>query len=251
LSEFAGQISTQEFWSSVGYWVLVAGLIGDILVLAIPAHRERLEKILAAIFTAVIILGVAIEHKADVKIAVLVSREESASALTIESLKNDIANANAREKEAEARIAEATQQLEAEHLARLKLEARVEDRRLTAVQKRRIDGVLSAHPGYAVTVVSRFTDSESKAYGDDFVAAFKAAKWNALSVYDWLRDTDGVSIATVSGAKGAEVKLLDAALTAARIPHRFTAISEGDLHTIGGSGFQSGMTYLLIGHHKP
>jgi hypothetical protein len=59
-----------------------------------------------------------------------------------------------------------------------------------------------------------------------------------------------VSIATVSGGKEAEVDFLDAALTAAHVPHGFTSIEPPDIHAIGGAGFQSGMTYLLIGRHK-
>src|SRR5260370_24408292 len=117
------------------------------------------------------------------------------------------------------------------------------DRRLTAEQKRQIKAVLSAHPGYAVIVVSRLTDTEGKTYGTDFIDALKAANWNAQWDVDWLRDTENVSIATVSGVKGPEVSLLDAALTAAHIPHGFTSIESPDIHAIGGAGFQSGITY--------
>jgi len=74
-------IGNKEFWSSVGHWMVVAGLVGDIIVLVVPKHRERLEKLLAAFFTIVIIVGVAIEHRADADISVLVSQEQVATSL--------------------------------------------------------------------------------------------------------------------------------------------------------------------------
>jgi len=76
-------IARQEFLSSLGYWILVAGLIGDILVLAIPERRGCLEKVLSAVFTVIVIVGVAIEHHADAKIAVLISQAESSTALKV------------------------------------------------------------------------------------------------------------------------------------------------------------------------
>jgi hypothetical protein len=86
MADFGLRIACEEFWSSVGYWTLVAGLVGDILVLVVPRHRERLEKILTAFFTIVIIIGVAIEHRADAAISVLVSQEQDAVGLQISQL---------------------------------------------------------------------------------------------------------------------------------------------------------------------
>jgi hypothetical protein len=87
MGDFGFRIAGEEFWSSVGYWILVAGLVGDVLVLVVPRHRERLEKILTAVFTIVIIAGVAIEHRADSAISVLVSQEQDAVRLQIAQLK--------------------------------------------------------------------------------------------------------------------------------------------------------------------
>lgn len=71
-------IAGEECWRSVGYWLLVIGLIGDIIILVIPEHRNRLEKILSLFFTVVIIVGVAIEHRADAAISGLVTQEQQA-----------------------------------------------------------------------------------------------------------------------------------------------------------------------------
>jgi hypothetical protein len=87
MGAFDSRIASEEFWSSVGYWILVAGLVGDIIVLVVPRHRERLEKILAAFFTVVIIVGVAIEHRADASISVLVSQEEKQASEAQSALK--------------------------------------------------------------------------------------------------------------------------------------------------------------------
>src|ERR1035437_3132303 len=63
--DLAAAIAAEMWWSSLGYWILAIGLAGDILVLVIPRHRERLEKILSAVFIVIIIFGVTIEHNAD------------------------------------------------------------------------------------------------------------------------------------------------------------------------------------------
>lgn len=52
-------------WSSIGFWILIIGLVGDFVVLFIPL--KRLEKTLAAIFTVLIAIGVTVEHMADAK----------------------------------------------------------------------------------------------------------------------------------------------------------------------------------------
>jgi hypothetical protein len=139
-------IKSEEFWSSFGYLILVTGLIGDIVVLVVPRHRERLEKLLTAFFTIVIIVGVAIEHRADSALSVLVSQEERANNLKIAKLATDLAmaqgDAAVARKRAEAlrldiaraneRAAEANQRTEKERLARVQLEAAIVPRSLSA-----------------------------------------------------------------------------------------------------------------------
>jgi hypothetical protein len=53
-----------EFWSSFGFWTLVVGLVGDVAVLTIPKHRDRLEKILSALFTIAIAARAIIRNSA-------------------------------------------------------------------------------------------------------------------------------------------------------------------------------------------
>lgn len=51
-------------WSSIGFWILVAGLGGEVLVILFVSSL-KVEKVLGALCTLVIIIGVGIEHRAD------------------------------------------------------------------------------------------------------------------------------------------------------------------------------------------
>jgi hypothetical protein len=240
--------STNTRWAELSTIAVFFGLLGDIFVIFAFDMRDktksRWEIGLAFAASLIIAVGVFGEWRSG-------HNASNASSQLQTILEKQTADSNARAKDAEARVAEATLKIEEERTARLTLEAKMADRRLTAEQKRRIHDVLSTQAGYAVIVVSRLTDTEGKTYGSDFIDAFKASGWNAQWDVDWLRDTENVSIATVSGVKGPEVALLDAALTAAHIPHGFTSIEPPDIHSIGGTGFQPGMTYLLVGRHEP
>jgi len=56
--------SNPAFWSSIGFWILVAGLVAEgIVLLFIPAGVK--EKLLNLACIVIIILGIAIEHIAD------------------------------------------------------------------------------------------------------------------------------------------------------------------------------------------
>lgn len=93
MGDFAGQIAIQEWWSGFGFWLLVAGLIGEIVVLAIPAHRGSLEKLLSLAFTVVVIAGCAFEHVAENRISDLIALEEASAGKEIEAAKNSAAQA--------------------------------------------------------------------------------------------------------------------------------------------------------------
>jgi len=86
MTDFAARIATQEWWSGFGFTVLVIGLAGELGILAIPSHHGKLEKILGAIFTLVVIVGCAFEHVADNRISDLVSQEEAAAKVEVGKL---------------------------------------------------------------------------------------------------------------------------------------------------------------------
>ncbi len=155
------RIAGAEFWSSIGYWILVAGLVGDILVLVIPRHRERLEKVLAGIFTIVIIVGVAIEHREDKIISVLVSQGQATTGLQIAQL----------EKEAGV----AREMAERERLERIKLEAIVAPRSLSLEQQRLIASACSRFHGRGVLVSSYGMDGEGAALGGQIISVLRSA----------------------------------------------------------------------------
>src|SRR6266851_1361410 len=145
--------SSVSFWDGLAFWLTVAGatlvFFGGVSSVVFRRYNRQLLRVRA------------VENQ----------RERDATAKSLAEANARAAEANARAKDAEARIAEAAQKVEEEHLARVKLEAKMADRRLTAEQKRQIKAVLSAHPGYAVIAVSRLTDTEGKTYGTDFIDA--------------------------------------------------------------------------------
>ena len=164
--------STNTNWAEWAAFAVFIGLLIDIAVILIfdlfDKDKSWWEIILAGIASAGIAVGVWGESHFG-------HRATAASSQLQALLETQAADANARAKDAEARVAEATLEIEQERTARLKLQATITDRRLTDEQKRRIRDVLSLHPGFSVIVVSRLTDTEGKIYGNDFIDAFKAA----------------------------------------------------------------------------
>jgi len=55
--------SNPVLWSSIGFWILMLGLVGDFIALFVPSGRT--EKMLAGFFTVLIAVGVGVEHEAD------------------------------------------------------------------------------------------------------------------------------------------------------------------------------------------
>jgi hypothetical protein len=161
-------IANEEFWSSVGYWIVVGGLVGDIIVLVVPKHREHLEKVLSAIFTIVIIIGVAIEHRADASISILISQGQQASGLQIAHLNTEAGDARRIAGEAEERAAKLEKEAaslredaEHEHLARVQLEAAIAPRLLTMKQQKEIVDICRsvAKPTTRIVVETSFTNT--------------------------------------------------------------------------------------------
>jgi hypothetical protein len=161
---FDTAINNAEFWSSFGYGTLVVGLIGDIFVLVVPPHRERLEKILSAFFTIVIIIGVAIEHRADAGLSVLVSQQQQASNLAVEQFRNQ--NLELR-KEGAALEKEAAEIRES-----------VAPRRLTTKQRELLASHLREFAGRSLKVFSDPSDAEAAVFASEIYLALKSAKWN-------------------------------------------------------------------------
>lgn len=53
------------FLSSTGFWLIIAGLIGEAIVIFVPVGQRKVEKGLSLAFTVMIALGVAAEHIGD------------------------------------------------------------------------------------------------------------------------------------------------------------------------------------------
>jgi hypothetical protein len=119
----SAEIANEFWWSKLGFWILVAGLAGEILVLRVPKTHETLEKILTFFFVVVIIVGVTFEHNADSAVAELISKQEMAAGMTIASLGKDAAVSNERARALENN----TEELRSKNLA---LEKEIAPRRL-------------------------------------------------------------------------------------------------------------------------
>ena len=102
MDEASQEIARHLRWSSIGYWILVIGLIGDIIIVLIeryalpkkyspwePQRRltrfrrflSRNEKRMAILFIVVAIVGVAVEHVNDSALSVLVTEQEQEARL--------------------------------------------------------------------------------------------------------------------------------------------------------------------------
>ena len=177
---FETSIARQEFWSSVGYWILVIGLIGEVCVYGIPKHSEALEKLLGVLFTVVIIIGLAIEHRADKQIAVLVSLERSSAALQIADAQKAAGAANALAEGLAASTATLKKEAELERLKRVEIEERVEWRRLNEEQQREIATSLSLYTGETGSVWFDAVDVEANTFAADIASALRLAHWTVV-----------------------------------------------------------------------
>lgn len=170
---FDARIAVEEFRSSVGYGILVAGLVGDIFVLVVPGHRQRLEKLLTAFFTIVIIIGVAVEHRADNAISLLVSQEQTATAL-------EVSDAQVVASAANVQAAALGKEAEKERLKRVEIEERMAWRRLTEKQQGEIAAQLKNFPGETGGVWFNASDIEGDTFASDIAAALRAAHWKVV-----------------------------------------------------------------------
>jgi hypothetical protein len=142
-----------------------------------------------------------------------------------------------------AALEKEAQELKAANLA---LEARIQPRRLTGENSRRLSEVLSSAPPAAVAVVSRLFDPEGVDFSDDLATAIGNGHWQTARYRSWTRSEKGVFIATVEGTPlPLSVAILRAALDAANVKYSVSTISADD-HTMS-PWFQPNVLYLLVG----
>ena len=98
-------MTSAESWRMLGYWLLIAGLVGTIAVLALPARTGRTAKILSVIFAAILAAGFAIEHRANHRIFDLIAQHEALTAQQIAALEQAAATANERAGELQSELA--------------------------------------------------------------------------------------------------------------------------------------------------
>ncbi len=150
---------------------------------------------------------------------------------------NALLRAAALEKEA--------QDLKAKNLA---LEAKIQPRRLSGEDSKKLSSALSklSHP--PIGVVSRMFDSEGSDFADDLSLAFGNAHWQPVRFFNWTMSDKGVAIATLDGTSipiDLEKHLLEA-LASVNIKAAVTTIPADKQNTISPH-FQPNALYLLVG----
>jgi len=89
----------------------------------------------------------------------------------------------------------------------LRLKKENEPRRLTGSQKEALRRLLEGRPT-PIVIVSRLLDPESSDLADDLASALNEAHWQPQRINDRISRKYGVSVGTVSGTTGPEIKLL-------------------------------------------
>jgi hypothetical protein len=185
---------TLDFWEIVGdisTGIVVLGLVGEYVAEFWIKVRHTLKERLAKISILVLILGVTgelVSHKKASRISgqiVAVLNKTAADAngkagLAEErtaSLEREAANATEQAAKANERAAEANRVAEAERLARLKIEDRLADRRLTAEQQKVLADKLRAYPGMQGTLLYSADSHEVAEISKQLLAVFKNAGW--------------------------------------------------------------------------
>jgi hypothetical protein len=150
----SSEIAKEFWWSKLGFWILVVGLAGEILVLRVPKTHETLEKVLTLVFVIVIIVGVTFEHNADSTVAELISKQEIDAGVTIASLGKDAAASNAR-----ALLLE--KEVEEQKAKNLVLEEKIAPRRLSPAQLAELKAAVKPFIARPISIWSYGIDLEA------------------------------------------------------------------------------------------
>jgi hypothetical protein len=132
--------------------------------------------------------------------------------------------------------------------ANLILEAKIQPRRLSGEESKKLSAALSSLHPLAIGIVSRLFDPEGADFADDFAKAFDSAKWQAVRQRDWTMSDRGVAIATFDGTSihGDLAKRLLDALASANVKATVITITKDQQNTTSAH-FQPNALYLLIG----
>jgi hypothetical protein len=144
-----------------------------------------------------------------------------------------------------AALEKEAQELKAENLA---LRMKIQPRRLTGEESRKLSAALSEMPRRPIGIVSRIFDPEGADFADDLSIAFDNAHWEAVRQRDWTMSNKGVAIATFEGTSISPhlATALIAALATANIKATVITISASEQNTTSAH-FQPDVLYLLVG----
>jgi hypothetical protein len=210
LSDISAEIANEFWWSKLGFWILVVGLAGEILVLRVPKTHETLEKVLTLLFVIVIIVGVTFEHNADSSVAELISKQEADAGVTIASLGKDAGASNERARSLEKE----TEELRAKNLA---IEAQVAPRRIDKDCKD-FSPSIKSFSGEVVRVDTYILDIDGGIVGWQIVGCLRSLGINADPEFSSVLPTGGFAVGVVvNGRNEPLVSAIKAALVKANI----------------------------------
>jgi hypothetical protein len=243
--------------------LLVVGLVGE--------YRGTLKR-WVKVFEMFVIVGVAGELLADGGIFALSRHLETIANREIAALTEQAAVANQHSAEAndraaqaealakgfEAQIviaengaAQANQKAESERLARTHLENKMKPRHLTTEQQTKLARLLLNEPS-PISIYSQMLDGESGDYADDFVAAFKSAKWQTFGPNrSRMTHDQGIEIGTLApGTPAAKhmIEELQKDFGEVGVTARVTYFSADDQRMAGR--FENNVLYLIVDHKE-
>jgi len=161
-----------------------------------------------------------------------------------------LAKAQADIAAANAIAAQANEKAENERLERVKLEAQIAPRRLSAEQERVMLGALRPMNGPPVVVVSRILDGESHAYAEDFLNVLQEAKWENVSKnWNWTAsEHSGLFVGTLEGTVLPQSSVLLRAMERAGLKVSPLTITLDHSQEMS-PWFAPGTLYLFVGSH--
>jgi len=144
-----------------------------------------------------------------------------------------------------AALEKEAQELKAANLA---LKAKIQPRRLSGEESKKLSAAISGLHSLAIGVVSRIFDPEGADFADDLANAFNKGNWQAVRLRNWTMSDRGVALATLEGTvipSDLATALTDALATAG-VQATIITIPKDKQNTLDPH-FQDNVLYLLVG----
>jgi hypothetical protein len=227
-------------------------------IITLP-RREHAAKIIAFVGWFLIVVGVAGERVAEVKVKDFDVRIQECSDARVSEATLESSEADARAAKNEKEAEQLRKETEAEHLERVRLEARIAPRRLSSKQIDELAAKLKplAEKGQIhITITSSAFDVESIDFKRDFETAFIAGGWKP-SIVSWNQmNKRGLEIGMLEDPATKQIPLVFVpvvqsvrdAISGVGVPCEILPLSPDDPVSLGKP--EPKVLYLLV-HSKP